>query len=98
MKAASLASSGHFWLEIEMLPTDKIEFQTVGLRRRPMIFPGNTHMGMELLQESKWMRPKTAVGLVKCSKADLCLYQSYMHTYRGSGRRFATSLGTKGVL
>lgn len=94
-----LAASGSFWLEIEMLPTDSIKFVLTGWRRRPMIFPKNgMEPTMELLADSHYMKPCTAVGLIRCSRASLGIFKWYTREYRGSGRKYATSLGSKGVL
>ena len=93
-----IANNGHFYLEIEMLPDDKIKRVIQGAQRKHMVFPKGRGKAMELLCDSKWMKPSTAVGLVRCSKMDLCVYKWYMREFKGSGRKFATSLGTKGVL
>jgi len=95
-----LAASGHFWLEIEMLPTDKSKFVVTGKRRRPMIWPpSGKGRPLELLEDSRFItKPRTACGFLRCSKAGLGLYKIHMKEFQGSGRRFATSLGTKGVL
>lgn len=98
----------YFWLEIEVLPTDSIIRETAGGRIRHMMYPANSvGMGMEFMAVGNFLKRKTKtgkmmagvpVGFVRCGKRDMSMLRLYMHHYKGTGRRFATSLKLSGRL
>jgi hypothetical protein len=98
----------YFWLEIEVLPTDSIVRELNGGRIRHMMYPANTvGMGMEFMAVGNFLKRKTKtgkmmagvpVGFVRCGKRDMSMLRRYMCLYKGTGRRYATSLQLAGRL
>ena len=98
----------YFWLEIEVLPTDSIVREITGGRVRTMMYPERgVGMGMEFMAVGNFIKRKTKtgkmmagvpVGFVRCGKRDMSMLRFYMGRYKGTGRRYATSLKLSGRL
>lgn len=108
MRRVAAEEKDYFWLEIEVLPTDKIVREINGGRLRTMMYPEKgVGMGMEFKLESHYLRKRTnkgnlkrgwPVGFVRVCRVDFGMMRHYLHMYKGSGRHYATSCHLNGVL